>query len=357
LKYVWYKIVRFYVKLGLVSYFKKIKVYGRENIPKNQPILFVSNHRNGLIDPILIAISSGRVHNFLTRASAFKNPIANFLLRSIKMLPIYRIRDGVDSIQKNQAIFDTCFSAFNKKETVLIFPEGNHGLYRRLRPLSKGFTRIAFGYIDKYAKKDLLIVPIGLNYSDMQEKGSAVSIYYGEPILTYAYYTPNDENEGIERLKSEVSTALKKLSTHIDDVENHKNIEQVLIQKGIDFLDPFTTNKTIETTTDWTVQKDFPKPKKSPIASLLKLLFSINTLFPILAWYSLKEKSNDFVLIPTFRYGLSIGLIPLFYILQALLVSYFSSFLIGFIYFLCSILLLHLYKNSIQTDNVTTEPS
>jgi len=177
LRYIWYKTVRFYVKLALLSYFKKIQVYGFENIPKKQPILFVSNHRNGLIDPILIAISSGRVHNFLTRASAFKNPVASFLLRSIKMLPIYRIRDGIDSIQRNQAVFEACYTAFDKKESVVIFPEGNHGLYRRLRPLSKGFTRIAFGYMDKYAKENLLIVPVGINYSDMQEKGSAVSLY------------------------------------------------------------------------------------------------------------------------------------------------------------------------------------
>lgn len=357
MKYVWYKIVRFYVKLGLVSYFKQIKVYGRENIPKNQPILFVSNHRNGLIDPILIAISSGRVHNFLTRASAFKNPIANFLLRSIKMWPIYRIRDGLDSIQRNQAIFEDCYAAFDKKETVMIFPEGNHGLYRRLRPLTKGFTRIAFGYIDTYKKKDLLILPIGINYSDMQEKGSAVSIYYGKPIRAHDYYDPKDENEAIEHLKNDVSILLKELSTHIEKEEDHKIVERVLIQKGIDFLDPFRANKIIETNTNWHVDTTAPLSKKNIYLKFLKFLFSINTIFPILAWRNLRKKSNDFILIPTFRYGLSIGLIPLIYIFQALLVALFSNTLWGLVYFLGSILLLHLYKNSIQTDNVTTEPS
>ncbi len=354
---VWYKLVRFYVKLGLVSYFKKIKVYGRENIPKDQPILFVSNHRNGLIDPILIAISSGRVHNFLTRASAFKNPIASFLLRSIKMLPIYRIRDGINSIQRNQEIFDTCFIAFDKKETVVIFPEGNHGLYRRLRPLTKGFARIAFGYIDKYGKKDLLLVPVGINYSDMQEKGSAVSIYYGEPISAFNYYDPKDENESMEHLKNDVSIALKKLCTHIVETKNHKTVEQTLINKGIDFLDPFEANKTIESTQDWDIDTSILKPKKSIYFLLLKALFLINTLIPILLWRRIKPTIKDIVLVPTFRYGLSVGLIPVYYILQSFIVGYFSSALWGFSYFLGSILLLHIYKNSLQTDNVTTEPS
>ncbi len=357
MNYAWYKLVRFYVKLGLVSYFKKIKVYGRENIPKEQPILFVSNHRNGLIDPILIAISSGRVHNFLTRASAFKNPIANFLLRSIKMLPIYRIRDGIDSIQRNQAIFEACFLAFDKKETVVIFPEGNHGLYRRIRPLTKGFTRIAFGYIDKYKKKDLLIVPVGLNYSNMQEKGSSVSIYYGAPILAYDYYNPKEENLAIENIKKAISDILKQLTTHIEDTKDHKNVEEVLIQKGIDFLDPFSANEIIASNTDWSVKNKNPKKNRNVFLGLIKLVFSINTLFPILAWRNLRRKSNDFILIPTFRYGLSVGLIPLFYILQSFIVGYFSTAIWGFSYFLGSVLLLHIYKNSLQTDNVTTEPS
>ncbi len=357
MQYIWYKLVRFYVHLGLVSYFRKINVYGRENVPKDQPILFISNHRNGLIDPILIAISSRRVHNFLTRASAFKNPIANFLLRSIKMLPIYRIRDGVDSIQRNQEIFEACYTAFANKETVLIFPEGNHGLYRKLRPLSKGFTRIAFGYIDKYKKKDLLIVPVGLNYSDMQEKGSAVSIYYGKPIRAYDYYDPKDKNEAIEHLKNDASVLLKNLCTHIDNEEDHQTVEQVLIQKGIDFLNPFKANEIIETNTSWEVTTSTVSEKKNLFAKFIKFLFSINTIFPILAWRKLRKKSNDFILIPTFRYGLSIGLVPLFYLLQGFLVGCLSNALWGFVYFLGSILLLHIYKNGIQTDNVTTEPS
>lgn len=355
--HLWYKIVRFYVKLGLVSYFKKIQVYGRENIPKKQPILFVSNHRNGLIDPILIAITSGRIHNYLTRASAFKNPIANFLLRSIKMIPIYRIRDGIDSIQKNQAIFEACFTAFDKKETVVIFPEGNHGLYRRLRPLTKGFARIAFGYIDKYSKKDLILVPVGINYSDMQDKGSAVSIYYGEPISAYDYYDTKDENEAMEHLKNEVSTVLQKLSTHIDETKDHKTVEQSLINKGIDFLDPFEANKILETTKDWDINTSILKSKNSIYSKLIKLLFTINTFGPILLWRRLKPTIKDIVLAPTFRYGLSAGLIPLYYLLQGILITYLSKPIWGFVYLLCSVILLYLYKNSIQTANVTTEPS
>lgn len=354
---LWYKIVRFYVKLGLLSYFKKINVYGVKNIPKDQPVLFVANHRNGLIDPIIVAITSQRIHHFLTRASAFKNPIANFLLRSIKMLPIYRIRDGVDSIKRNQEIFEACYTAFNKKGTVLIFPEGNHGLQRRLRPLSKGFTRIAYGYIDKYHKKDLLIIPIGLNYDNFREKGSSVSVYYGKPISVSDFYNPQNENEAIESLKSKISDSLKELSTHIDDIKNHTTIERALINNGIDFLDPFTANDTIANTTEWVSPKKIIKPKKSFFNYFLTFLFSLNTITPIVTWHLLKPTIKDPVLVPTFRIALSAFLIPLFYLLQSFLVILFFSSIWGLVYLTGSVLLLYIYKNSIQMESLTTNPS
>lgn len=357
MNYLWYKTVRFYVKISLRSYFKKTKVYGVENIPKNQAVLFVGNHRNGLIDPIMIATTSAKVHLFLTRASAFKNPIANVLLRSINMIPIYRIRDGKDSLKKNQEIFEACFKEFEKKGSVLMFPEGNHGLLRRLRPLSKGFTRIAFGYLDKYPKKDLFIVPVGLNYSNMQEKAGSVSVYYGKAILVNNFYNPTDEKKAIDLLKEKASNSLKELSTDIDDVENHAKIERVLIYKGIDFLDPFKANKLIATTSDWNIPTPLPKHKKSLSEIVIQSLFTINTLIPMLIWRYLKDKPKDIVLIPTFRLGLSAVLIPLFYLLQSWIVCSLSNPYWGFIYLISSILLLVIYKNSIHTDSFTTNPS
>ena len=40
------------------------------------------------------------------------------------MLPIYRQRDGVNTIE-NESTFDECFDVLNNG-CILIFPEGNH---------------------------------------------------------------------------------------------------------------------------------------------------------------------------------------------------------------------------------------
>ena len=82
------------------------------------------------------------------------------------MIPIYRIRDGRESLKNNQAVFDLCSDLLQQKEAILMFPEANHNLKRRVRPLSKGFTRILFNTLLQAPETDIQIVPVGINYKD-----------------------------------------------------------------------------------------------------------------------------------------------------------------------------------------------
>ena len=68
---------------GMFFYFKRIDVFGFENIPKDKPVLFLGNHQNALLDPLLIAIKCGRFSFFLTRAGVFKKPLVSKLLKSL----------------------------------------------------------------------------------------------------------------------------------------------------------------------------------------------------------------------------------------------------------------------------------
>ena len=79
MKHFWYNTVKIIVSVGLFFTHKKIKVYGKENIPKKGPLLFIGNHQNALLDAILIPTTTNRNIHFLTRASAFKNKIASEL--------------------------------------------------------------------------------------------------------------------------------------------------------------------------------------------------------------------------------------------------------------------------------------
>ena len=100
------------------------------------------NHPNGLIDPLIVTTNNPRTNYFLTRAASFKKPLVRWFLNSLNLIPIYRMRDGVDQLNKNKGVFEKCFNLLDSHKALMIFPEGSHDKRRTVRNLSKGFSRI-----------------------------------------------------------------------------------------------------------------------------------------------------------------------------------------------------------------------
>ena len=89
LKLIWLHFVRTYISVGMFFYFRRIKIYDVKNVPKNKPVLLLSNHQNALLDALLIATKCGRLSYFLTLGlmigafiSAILNPFCWFLISS-----------------------------------------------------------------------------------------------------------------------------------------------------------------------------------------------------------------------------------------------------------------------------------
>jgi 1-acyl-sn-glycerol-3-phosphate acyltransferase len=133
LKKLWLIIVEAYIKLGFLFYYKKIKKIYLEEIPKDKAVMFLSNHQSALLDPLLITVNSTRKNYFLTRADVFKNRIVKSILTSLQMIPVYRLRDGIRTITKNNEIFSYCSEILMDNNSIILFPEGNHSLNRSVR--------------------------------------------------------------------------------------------------------------------------------------------------------------------------------------------------------------------------------
>jgi len=228
-------ILRLLVKVALHGYFKKIIVEGKENIPKNRPVILVANHQNALIDPLLLATHTRLNPWFLTRAAVFTNPFVRKLLHLIRMLPVYRLRDGFSTIQQNQQTFDDTYEVLRKNGTVVIFAEGSHSRVRNLRPLSKGFTRMAFGLKEKYPELEPVILPVGLGFSAHMRSGSLVRVTFGKIIPVDM---PSSQSG---KLTKSVEKALKSLIVDIPDLEYEATIER-LIEHEVDL----TSKKDVE---------------------------------------------------------------------------------------------------------------
>ena len=225
-----YKIGYAIVRLGNKTFYKNFEVSGFENIPASAGVLFAINHQNAFMDPVVLSSQLNQNAYYLARADIFKKKFANKILRSIYMLPIYRQRDGVNTIEKNEATFNECFDILNDKGCILIFPEGNHNNQKKLRGLKKGIARIGLGAAKKYNYKNpYFIVPVGLDYSNHTKMGADLLINIGEPINLNDYYSnfQNDSGVAINKVMSNLRNKMEKLMVNIQS-ESYLTYTQVI---------------------------------------------------------------------------------------------------------------------------------
>lgn len=294
-------ILRIKVKIALHFYFSKINIEGKENIPKGKAVLVVANHQNALIDPILIATHTKLNPYFLTRASVFKQSFVAKLLDFIRMIPIYRVRDGINNMEKNKETFDKSTQVLLNKGAMVIFGEGNHSIHRNLRPLRKGFARIAYQALEKDPDLDLLILPVGINYSNHQKSGSKVNIIFGPTIDPKIHY-PN-----FDSLIKATHQSLKPLVSHIPEEDYDQKLEQ-LVENRIDLTAP-------KYVADFLQNSENIKSKKpnSPPYFTNKVMKVFH--FPVfLNWLLIADKVKDPAFTATFKFVIGLVAVPLWYI-------------------------------------------
>ena len=343
LKKLWYNFFKIFIKTGLFFYTKKIKIVGKENIPKKGAILFAVNHPNGLLDPLIVTTNTPRITHYLVRAAVFKKPLVKKFLSTLNLMPIYRIRDGIKELSKNNEVFNDCYDILKKESALMIFPEGSHDRRRSIRNLSKGFTRILFGAFDKYPDLKITIIPVGVTYQNASQFPSKVAIHYGTPILANEFYNPDELNSSINSIKEQVSNQLKELSVHIPLDENYESTLKKLNDHTIDFTEVKEVNNMIRSGNIYAVKTPFD------IGKLFRPLFILNSLIPWVLWKIISRKVDEIEFIDTFRCGIGISLFPIFYLTQTLVVSKFYGATIAGVYIGATLLITLLYSKLAAT--------
>jgi len=326
---LWLHSIRAYLSIGFFFYFRRICVVNLHNIPKDKPLLILCNHQNALLDPLIIAIKYRHFSYFLTRAAVFKSPIIAKILKSLRMLPVYRIRDGFNVISKNNDIFKTCSELLNNNEAVVIFPEGSHNLNRTVRPLSKGFTRIVFDTLALYPTLDLNLIPVGLNYKNPEKFVDEVSIHFGKPIKSQDFVA-YERNDAVVKLKNAVHESISELTTHIPPNDYEQTLKK-LMNLQVDFLNPQAVNNCISS--GFIACNTQKKSNLSGIKQFLKVLLIINLWFPYVIWKRLVEpKIDEIEFISTFRFVVAITLVPFYLLITMVLLSAYFSWFIALVY-------------------------
>jgi 1-acyl-sn-glycerol-3-phosphate acyltransferase len=159
---------------------------------------------------------------FLARGDIFNRPFIARILIFMKMLPVYRIRDGYGSLKKNDETFQKTIDVIMNKNNLVILPEGDRAAIRRLRMLKKGFARIAFQTeeANDYSL-DIKIIPVGLDYDTYENYRGTLVINFGNPLSVSDYYGHYKESpvKAINQIRDKLSERMKTLMVHIESKE------------------------------------------------------------------------------------------------------------------------------------------
>ncbi len=266
------------------------------------------------MDVLLIATHCGRKPFFLARSDVFKGSFLKQIFTFLRMIPIYRQRDGRGSLKYNQEIFDRCGNLFGQGHALVMFPEANHNIKRRVRKLSKGFVRISFNALEKHPELDLCLLPVGFNYISNTGFPDRVALYFDTGIEMSQMKVDQHTVKTANGLKMLVFDRLKKLTTHIDSEENYGHVVRQLNANGVDYLDPAETNERINIGFD--LKSDFYEESRERGNRLWKWLFSVVNFPIVLPWRLwIKPRVWEPEFTATLRFGFALLVYPLYYAL------------------------------------------
>ena len=166
----------------IILWFCGIKktVLGVENVPKDEAVLYVSNHRS-YFDILIGYTSVPNLTGFIAKKEMSKIPFISWWMRFLNCLFLDRenVREGLKTILKGVELVKQGYSVF-------ISPEGTRNQGKEMLPFKEGSLKIA-------EKTGCAIIPVSINNTDNifenhipWIKRAHVIIEFGKPVY------PND---------------------------------------------------------------------------------------------------------------------------------------------------------------------
>ena len=97
-----YSVIHNISLLAIKLFFNQITLQNKEMVPANGPVIFVANHPNFFMDPLIVGSLSPRKLHFFAKSTLFNTPIKNWILSRLPLVPVYRKLDDEKNMNKNQ---------------------------------------------------------------------------------------------------------------------------------------------------------------------------------------------------------------------------------------------------------------
>ena len=178
-----YSFLRPYVDWMFRRSYRSFRYIGKEHIPADGAVIYAPNHTNALCDAMCVLGIDHQQKVFVARADIFRDPKKAKILNWLKIMPISRVRDGLEEVRHNDETMHKAVETLHDGVPFCIFAEGTHHPDRSLLPLSKGIFRIALQANENFGEtKPVYIVPVGIAYGDYFHLWNSVTVTIGEPM-------------------------------------------------------------------------------------------------------------------------------------------------------------------------------
>jgi 1-acyl-sn-glycerol-3-phosphate acyltransferase len=324
----------FWTRRNYKIFFRHLHIIGKENIPAKGPLIYAANHQNALMDAMAIVNTQKHQTIFVARADIFKKPTIIKILHFMRILPIYRKRDGGNTFDNNQETFEIVDQILRAGRVHGIYPEGSFNPRKRLNTLQKGVFRTALKAQEMYGNEDgVQIIPVGLNWQNPQKHFKDATFVYGKPIAVSEYFSLYQENPAKAYLKMQerLSEDMRKLMIDIHSETHYDIIENLRETFGYEYaeatnLDPNNPKERLQAEQNLVKKLDEIAETNEAEIEDLKLMFSeyqsrlqrlkIRSWLlrkSKIPWYELLEDFGVLVLgFPIAVIGFILGFLPLF---------------------------------------------
>ncbi|MBK8252071.1 MAG: 1-acyl-sn-glycerol-3-phosphate acyltransferase [Polyangiaceae bacterium] len=165
-------------------YFRDIEVMGEVPPGDVRGRLFVSNHVNGIIDPILVMITAGCEISPVAKSTLWKVPGFNLLLWAVDAVQIVRRTDDPGKVGGlNNGVFDHVADWLNRGGNILIFPEGTSHNEPHLVELKTGAARMLQRAVERRGRSsgngELTFQSVALSFDAREQFRSRALVIYG----------------------------------------------------------------------------------------------------------------------------------------------------------------------------------
>ena len=222
-----YNVLSPLVQFGTRCHYQHFDVHGLENLPKDGAFIIAPCHQQALMEPLAVLNFSPKPPVFLARADIFAKPVIRAILTFLKILPVYRQRNGQGNLDKNYQIFELSRNVLLDGFPLCLMAEGRHNDRHHLLNMGKGMFRIAGETQQQLGDHPLYIVPTGIDFDEYERPYASLVVNIGKPIPVQQYMDDYRDNEpvALNEMRRDLAEALSPL---MHDIRHEEYYDEIL---------------------------------------------------------------------------------------------------------------------------------